>query len=267
MRKNMHRSVKRIMAYGLSVLLTAGSLSGCGLIASTGLSENEEELVAEYAAGVLMRYVGDKTDGFGNLRPTPVPFVTPAPEPEAAAADINKTDDDIPPVDDNSTDDSMFDMDTADASVSGMNGGSVEVNDIAGAIGIEGFGISYTGYETADVYPEAGDDTLSFSMQATEGRKLLVLHFDVKNSAPEDRECDILGCNVKFRALINGTTRVNEQMTILLNDLKSYREMIDADSSVDTVLVFEVDSALAEQIGSLSLVVVGAGGESTFSLL
>ncbi|MCR5603092.1 MAG: hypothetical protein K6G27_05245, partial [Lachnospiraceae bacterium] len=69
------------------------------------------------------------------------------------------------------------------------------------------------------------------------------------------------------RALINGTTRVNEQMTILLNDLKSYREMIDADSSVDTVLVFEVDSALAEQIGSLSLVVVGAGGESTFSLL
>ena len=263
----MHRSVKRIMAYGLSLLLTAGSLSGCGLIASTGLNENEEELVAEYAAGVLMRYVGDKTDGFGNLRPTPVPFVTPPQETETTGTDVNTADDDIPPMDDNSTEDSGFDTDTEDASVSGMNGGSVEANGIAGAIGIEGFEISYTGYETVDVYPEAAEDSLAFSMQATEGRKLLVMHFDIKNSAPEDRECDILGCNVKFRALINGTTRVNEQMTILLNDLKSYREMINADSSVDTVLVFEIDSALAEQIGSLSLVVVGAGGESVFSLL
>ena len=267
MRRAMHRSVKRIIAYGLSLMLTAGSLSGCGLIASTGLTENEEELVAEYAAGVLMRYVGDKTDGFGNLKPTPIPFVTPAPENGPESPDVSTADDNGSPMDDNTTDDSMFDADTEAASVSGTEGGAVAGNGIADAIGIEGFEITYTGYETADVYPEAGDDILSFSMQATEGRKLLVMHFDIKNSAPEDRECDVLGCNVKFRALINGTTRVNEQMTILLNDLKSYREMIAADSSVDTVLVFEVDSALAEQIGSLSLVVVGAGGESTFSLL
>jgi hypothetical protein len=251
----------------MALILAAGSLSGCGLAASTGLSETEEELVAEYAAGVLMRYVGDKKGGFGNLKPTPIPIVAPPEEYEPVAEASDAGDDEQDPMDDNSTDDSMFDSDTEDASAFSSDGISNAGSGIAEAIGVEGFVISYTGYETAGVYPEAGDDPLSFSMQATEGRKLLVVHLDVKNNAPEDRECDVLDCNVKFRVVINDSTRVNEQMTILLNDLKSFREEIGAGQSVDTVLVFEIDSDLADQISSLSLVVVGAGGESSFSLL
>lgn len=262
----MRRRTGRLIVYCLSVSLTAGLLSGCAnLVLTTGLNDTEEELVAEYAAGVLMRYVGDKRGGFGNLKPTPIPIVAPPVESDYSSTDI--TGDNGSPIDDNSTDDSMFDADTADASTAGMGGAPMAPSDIAGAIGVEGFEISYTGYEVAEVYPDAGGDVLSFSMQATEGRKLLVVHLDVKNNASEDRECDVLGCNVKFRVIINNSSRVNEQMTILLNDLKSYREMIGAGQSVDTVLVFEVDSELADQISSLSLAVVGAGGESSFTLM
>ena len=247
------------------MIITAGILSGCSLVATTGLTENEEELVAEYAAGVLMRYVGDTKGGFGNLKPTPVPIVAPPEEPETVNTD--KADEMVPPMDENTTDDSLFDTETDDIQVPGGTGDDIKDTAIAEAIGIEGFEVAYTGYEIAEVYPESGEDALSFSMQATEGRKLLVMHFDVKNKTPEDRECNVLDCNVKFRAVINDSTRVNEQMTILLNDLKSYREMIGADESADTVLVFEVESSLAEQIGSLSLAVVRSDGELLFKLM
>ena len=103
-------------------------------------------------------------------------------------------------------------------------------------------------------------------MQSSPGRKLLVVHLDVHNPDAQEKTCDVLSCNVKFRALINGSSRINEQMTILLNDLKSYNEVIPAQGSADTVLVFEIEEQMAENIDNLSLVTVTGAGESTFSL-
>ena len=103
-------------------------------------------------------------------------------------------------------------------------------------------------------------------MQAAPGKKLIVLHFDVMNPGSADAECNVLDCNVKFRILVNETNRINEQMTILLNDLKSYKDTIGAGQTRDTVLVFEADTSVAESIGSLSLIVVSGSGESAFTL-
>ena len=71
---------------------------------------------------------------------------------------------------------------------------------------------------------------------------------------------------IKFRILINEKDRVNEQMTILLNDLKSFSDTIPAGQTVDTVLVFEVDNDVAGSISSLALIVVNSQGESQFLL-
>lgn len=258
----MLKKIKRITAYGMIVLLGL-NLSGCGLVASTGLTENEEELVAEYAAGVIMRYSADKKGGFGNLKPTPAPiFVPPADEgiEPAEPDDMDSSDDFFDEASGN--EDEMTDMSQD------MPGQEVEtVAGISGILGLDGFDVTYAGYEVADIYPPAEDGVLSFSMQAEEGKKLLVLHFDVTNTGTEDKLCDVLNNNVKFRVSVNGGSRINEQMTILLNDLTSYSETVAAGQKEDTVLVFEVAPSVVEQVNSLTLIMVGNGGESTVNLM
>ena len=264
----MNDRIRKRIIYCLISVMLVSMLGGCGLIAQTGLDDNEEELVAEYAAGVLLRYSADKKGGLGNPKPTPVPTEEPVPEevvPEDKIKDLDKTEnkpEDEWEGDETEPAETDKNADEQEAAVAKPADGRA----IADAIGISGFDMAYGGFEIAEVYPDAHSNDLTFSMQAAEGKKLLVVHMDVINPDDADRECDALSCNVKYRILINETTRINEQMTILLNDLKSYSDTIKAKRKVDTVLVFEVDDAMVSQINTMSLVVVNAQGESVFSL-
>ncbi|MCR4806505.1 MAG: hypothetical protein K5857_02405 [Lachnospiraceae bacterium] len=261
----MRKEIKRSIVYGMAAIMTAGALTGCGLIESTGLSQEEEDLVAEYAAGVLMRYSAGETGGLGDLRPTPTPIPwndpaevkpTEAPEEETGEEEDTDMEEEVPIEEVEGRED-----------VSGQTpGGALNGRNLASAIGIGDFDITYEGFEAADVYPETTGNDLSFSMQATPGRKLLIVHLNVINDSSEDKVCDVLSQNVKFRVVINENKRINEQMTILLNDLKAYNDTIPAGSSADTVLVFEAEDQVIAGINTLSLVVVNQNGESVFSL-
>lgn len=260
----MKRRVRKTLTYGLVMLMTVSMLNGCGLIETTGLSDEEDELVAEYAAGVIMRYSAAKKGGLGDLQPTPtpIPWVDPADVEPVETSEEEETEDgeemeeEVP----------MEEVEAREDISGGSSGAGFDGHNLAAAIGIEGFDITYEGFETADVYPESTGNDLSFSMQSTPGHKLLVVHLNVANNEGQDKLCDVLSCNVKFRVLINETDRVNEQMTILLNDLKSYNETIPANGSADTVLVFEVEDNIAQNVNSLSLIAVTSTGESTYVL-
>lgn len=265
--------IKRVTVYCVILAMSVSMLGGCGLISPTGLNDNDEELVAEYAAGVLMRYSADKKGGFGNPKPTPKPFVVPEntdvpdePAPADETPPVEEVNGDVPTDDEISdapSDEAAPTQDAASDAASSVASGA----GIPAAIGIPEFEMAYKGYETADIYPKSDGSDLTFSMQAAPGKELVVLHFDVKNPGGSDAECNVLDQNVKFRILVNESERINEQMTILLNDLKSYKETIGAGQTADTVLVFEADTSVAESIGSLSLIVVNSGAESSFSLM
>lgn len=260
--------IRRITLFVLVLCLISSQLTACGLIQPTGLDDNDEELVAEYAAGVLMRYSADKKGGLGNPKPTPKPKGNPeepAAEPveEPTVSQENVTD---IPDQDGSGDESVKEVQEApDVSDNSVPAG-VDGKAVCAAIGIPAFDLKYKGYETADIYPSSDSSDLTFSMQAAPGKKLIVLHLDVINQGNSDAECNVLDCNVKFRILVNETSRINEQMTILLNDLKSYNDSIGAGQSADTVLVFEADTSVADSIGTLSLIVVNGTEESVFKL-
>lgn len=262
---NMKGKIRRVTVYLLILAVFCTMLAGCGLIQPTGLNENDEELVAEYAAGVLMRYSADKKGGLGNPKPTPKPTQAPAEEAVAPVDEPAQTQDEAHdiPVDEN--EEPKEAEETTDVSANAVTA-KADGAAICDAIGIRGFEMTYKGYETADIYPRSDGNDLTFSMQAAPGKKLIVLHFDVMNPGSADAECNVLDCNVKFRILVNETNRINEQMTILLNDLKSYKDTIGAGQTRDTVLVFEADTSVAESIGSLSLIVVSGSGESAFTL-
>ena len=259
---NMNRKSRRLIQYAVLPVIAAMFMTGCGLIEPTGLNEEDEELVAEYAAGVIMRYSADKKGGLGDLRPTPtpIPWVDPADVAPTEAPEEEENENE------NEEETPMEEVEERDDLAQPAVSSGFDGHNLASTIGIDGFDITYEGFETADIYPDGAGDDLSFSMQATPGRKLLVVHLNVINEDAQDKLCDVLSCNVKFRVLINGTNRVNEQMTILLNDLKSYNETIPGNGSADTVLVFEVEDQVVENIDNLSLVTVTSTGESVFAL-
>ncbi len=265
----MGKILRRTTVYliAASMLIVLGGCSNADV--QTGLSTEDEELVAEYAAGVLMKYSSDQNGGLGTYVPEkPAPAVSentamqPAPVEEVPdePAEVPEQGDDVN-VDDAPNEVTEDVADVSEAADAGTNGAA-----ICEAIGISGFDMAYKGYETADVYPDPGEAELSFSMQAAEGKKLLVVHFDITNPDGSDKECSVLDNAIKFRILINEKDRVNEQMTILLNDLKSFSDTIPAGQTVDTVLVFEVDNDVAGSISSLALIVVNSQGESQFLL-
>ncbi|MBR6486940.1 MAG: hypothetical protein IKT17_09655 [Lachnospiraceae bacterium] len=264
---------KRKIIYLITVSLLLALLSGCsGKDVETGLSAEDEELVAEYAAGLLLKNSARTNGGLGTYDPAEA---APAQEEtNDPAADIDKPSEEVS--DAAPQEPEQPDTDNADEALNEVS----EVKDVSEpvlapggdgaaiceAIGITGFEMTYSGYEVADVYPKPDENELSFSMQASEGRKLLVVHFDLLNPDAADRQCSVIDNSVKFRILINETERINEQMTILLNDLKSFSDTIPAGQAVDTVLVFEVDDDVAADIGSLSLIVINTQGESQFLL-
>ncbi|MCR5357336.1 MAG: hypothetical protein K6E63_08015 [Lachnospiraceae bacterium] len=269
----MMRKVFRKTICLLTVLSLFAALSGCSSKdVDTGLSQEDEELVAEYAAGLLLKNSAREYGGLSDYDPAadvveqPVAEEAPAAEPAPEETAPEPAADEAEPPSENDADSAPNEVsevtDVSEPVLSPGDNGAA----ICEAIGISGLEMSYTGYEVADVYPEPDGNELSFSMQSTEGRKLLVVHFDLKNPDSSDKMCSVLDNSIKFRILINDSERVNEQMTILLNDLKSYSDTIPAGQTVDTVLVFEVDDNVAADIGSLALIVINSEGESQFKI-
>lgn len=230
----------------LSILCTF-LLNSCGMIPEVELTEEETALVAEYAAGALLKYDGQHHNGLMEITNDPIIVETPTPPPPAAGEEQN-----------------------------GMTEGADESNliaeqtasllPLAAALGIPDFFVTYTGYETCDIYPEQESDDLVFSMQAQTGHDLLILHFDLNNPTESAMDCDIVTNAPLFRLLINDDMRINCQTTILLNDLSVYKGTLEGNETTDTVLVFEIEEATTAELSKLSLLLVGDDNDFTYQL-
>ncbi|MCR5790184.1 MAG: hypothetical protein K6G83_09895 [Lachnospiraceae bacterium] len=272
---------KRITGKGMVSMILAAVflivLSGCGKEElPQGLDPETEArqltLVAEYAAGLLMKYDKHHLNGLTITLPTdpieedpmditPPEEEEPAPPPGedpsisiSSGGEAEFSEEDVPEPSE------MTGEETADGRTE-MNGS------IAQALGIPEFDVVYTGYETAYSYPESSvSDNMLFSLQADPGKELLILHFNLTNPTGTDLECDPLESSAKIRLLINDTERINQQMTILLNDLKSFSEVVPAGATEDTVLLFYLNEGEAQSIESMTLLIITDEGEYRFAL-
>ncbi len=231
----------------LFMILCVTLLGGCRLIPEMRLSEEESVLVAEYAAGLLLKYDQHHHNGLMEITSDPIVVETPAPEADATVSDAAESD-----------------LGAGDSDM--VTGMTVEAPELAAAMGIPDFLVTYIRYEICDIYPEQEEDDLVFSMQSRQGYDLMILHFDLTNPGPEAAECDIVTNAPLFRALINHDLRINSQTTILLNDLSVYRETLEAEETQDTVIVFEIEESVTEQINQIELLLVGDDGNLTYQL-
>lgn len=112
----------------------------------------------------------------------------------------------------------------------------------------QGLKIDYNGYEVTD---DLASDF--FTIEASEGKRLLLLHFQITNQMDVEQVVDILSKNAVFKITVNGNYTRSALTTMLMEDLSTYRETIAAGGGADTLLVFEVDQTEADFITALSL--------------
>lgn len=246
----------------LTSLIIMTSITACSLVPSVELTEDEQKVIAEYAAGLLLKYDKNYSGALEDIE-----------EEEDGDVGIVQNEEAKMPILEEQTDpnviesvDKEFSEDIYAEELAPSDEPEYSNTSISEAIGLEGFEVIYKSYETHKIYPEEESDNMVFSMQAQNGMELLILTFGITNDGDDTKMCDILGSDAGFRLLINGSERVNANKTILLNDLGSFSEEIDGYAMAEAVLVFEVSEGTSSSIDRLDLI-VKKGDESTTHML
>ncbi len=103
-------------------------------------------------------------------------------------------------------------------------------------------------------------------MDASAGNVLLMLNVNMTNTGSKAAECDLLSKQPSFTLSLNGEAGVPNQMTMLTNDLCTYKGTMDPGQTEAMILMFEVPEKTAENISSLQLSVKLAGKDNEIIL-
>ena len=210
-------------------------LTGCSAIE---LTDQEAGMISEYAAYVVLRH-----NRMYHARLQDEVYET---EPETMAPAI------------------MQPEQPADGSGSGSGGTSSGVEDLstlAQALGLEGFQVNYSGYDIMKSYE---DEYFSFS--ATSKNTLLVLRFEITNTGEQEAEANVLKNQLRFRCTVNHEKRVGSQLTMLVNDLYSFKSVIAPQETQEAILIFQVPEKFDNAVEALELTVKGNDRSHKYNL-
>ena len=227
-----------------------------------GLTDSEQKMYAEYAAGVLMKY-----NAGSNMRVLEgQTLVNQEAKEEAAREQAAKREQLVAEYASNKSQNSNKENQSSGSSSSGSSQGTgvSYINDMSVATGTNAFTINYTGYEIADSYPNSGEDIL-MAIEAKQGKVLMVTKFLVTNISGQTENFDMFSKQAKFKINLNGAA-YKSQYTLLLDDLSMYKGDIDAGASIETVLIFEIPESAASELGNMVLSVTTDSGANSMQL-
>ena len=128
---------------------------------------------------------------------------------------------------------------------------------------INGVLLSYQGYSVSSTYPESSK---SYVINADKGKKLLVLRFDLYNSADSATKVNMIEKGILVQTILNGKNLGYNAVTFLPNDLTSFVGTIDPKAHESLVVLTEIDQSLATNIQTLGMI-FNIGGKETEVIL
>ena len=131
----------------------------------------------------------------------------------------------------------------------------------------EGVSITYEDYMVADSYPEDGVEDDYFALDASMGKKLLVLRFHLTNGSEQEETIDLLNTNSRYIITVNDSIRANALTTMLPNDMSTYAETLEPGQTQELVLLLEVNEDVAGAVQTIALRLKNASNEYTIQLL
>ena len=232
-----------VLICGLTMaLLTAG----CGEMPD--LTQEETDLIAEYAAGMLLKYDRDinrLVDTSMYEEEVEEEVILPEEEEEPTETEEEES--------------------TSVVDVSQDEETEPVVSSVEQYYGVPNVMITYTGYEVSDSYPPSSEgEDLVFSMEASSGTQLLVLKFNAQNLSGEDQVLNMLGYGARFRVSVNGESSKGALATMLVNDMQTYNDVIPANSAVELVSIVEIPQGT--NVGSIDMILRGGEQDATLRL-
>lgn len=254
--------------------LLAG-LIACGIFVTTGcgqvidLTDEENHLIAEYAAELLLKYdrnydtrynpdeLEDTTETM-----TETDAATEATTEMVTTTEATTTEQDVPA--DGQTTQAQP---VTDEAVKEDIGATVDSDfDIAAFVGESRISVRYAYYMVVDSYPSYDQDGMYIEVQAPEGYKLLVLKFEVENKTNEDQAVDLYNKDVNYNIVVDNSRTTKQMLTILADDLYTYDKTIQASSREETVLLYTVSDSVANKWTDLKLQVKYGGTSAVLQL-
>ena len=243
----------------LAAILISVSMifSGCGGDFPQ-LTEEEMDEVGGYAARLLLKYDANHRSRLVSMEEVEAREERDRKRREAALARTEeaKQQQGMDPVD------STQSVDRAQ-NVVGGNSSVVSYNSMQEYFDLpDGVRVVYSNCEVTDTI-----DSDFFSVEAAEGKSLVVAHFRIENQSGEDQLIDILSQDASFKGNFNGSYNRTALTTMMPEDLTTYRGHILSGLGVNAVLVFEVDKNVAEDLQSLTLNLKNESKTYTIQLL
>lgn len=119
-----------------------------------------------------------------------------------------------------------------------------DINDV---LKYDGFQFSRGEYQLVSEYGnDTGEANMSVDVQAPAGKKLLVTKYSITNVSDTTLECDLFSKDISASVQINGDIKGNSMVTMLLDDLGTYKGNIEAGATKEAVLIFEVPESVAQ---------------------
>lgn len=222
--------MKRITRITIPVILSCLILSGCAN--SIKLSSEHSDIIAEYAAGALLKYSYDYKSRYKDLGndvvyepETESPTTEPATQPATTPGNNEET-----------------------------TSGNDNTNNwnISKDLGLGELTIEYKKYVITSEYPN--DSSAMFSFTAQEGYTFIVFNFDITNKGTQDVLCNNSDDEKVVTLNLNGNTYYNNYANLMLNDITYLKNVtIKAGETQDGILVFMVPEDKVTEIKSIVL--------------
>ena len=288
--------MKRVIVLAL-ICCMALCMAGCDKVKD--LSEEENHLIAEYAAEMLLKYnrkyhmkydpdaVADEEITVSVTETTTEETTTEEPTTEETTTEevtTEKATTEKSDKDKDSTEEKTTEKTTEKASgdgddhkvtpeipsteeSSGVVADQGKDYDISEIIGEDNVSVKYAYYILADSYPSYDQDGVYIEIQAPSGHKLLVLKFAIENKTNEEQNIDFYSKDIGYNIIINNSKTAKQMLTILIDDLYTYQTKLDASDRDEAVLLFSVSDTIASSLTDIKLKVSNKNGkEATLQL-
>lgn len=221
----MKKTITAFFAFLITLLM-----AGCGSFPE--MSQEQETQIVNYAAAVALKYDGNYENRLVDLA------LYPEEEHQTESKIEEEKETGMDPVADTETIDISEDK--------GYHSSMEEF------FGVSGISIRYIDCFFADSYPE--DNTSNyFTLDAANGKKLLVMNFTVSNLTQEDVFVDFFSVASTIKVSVNGEKGVETLSTILLDDLSNYKEILKKGESVELVLLAEINADDISEVENMDL--------------
>ena len=225
---------KRYLCIG--VIMASLFLSGCGTQLYE-MTKEEEELIIHSAAYFVAKHNIQQKDGVSAVV-DPDSIVLKDESVEIETESSTEVEGDVAGVPEDTV---SGEQEADDTSIT-----------MARAVGhADDLQITYGGSEIKDNYVEGE----AYSIDAASGKTFYIMKFTVTNPTETDVMLDNVTLNPLFK-LVSSEVNVKAEVTFLTGDFSTYLGTIPAGESVETVLLFEISEAQAEQLSTPNLQII-----------